>query len=458
MSSRSRHTRQPAPVLVDDAPPTAASERPGAVALPPVGRATTVAGLLAFVGAVAPLVGWGAAWPALAAGLSGWPVVPPGAALALAACGIGLVGQRPDVSPMARRLLAGVNGLTAMALAIGLRWMSLRQARVPDAGWLVEHWSATPLAAITYWPSRASAVALALLGIALVLLAFERTSTQRASWAAAAAAVLVTLTATGTPAAQLMAGAAPSALETAADQARAAVITPWLGWFLLLAATGVLLRRSDTGPVWIPMRGHSTGVSRRLLPAVLLLPPALVWTVDLLERRRSVSVDSAHAALTLLLVLGFGAMASTAVMYLVRVTDRGREREQRRLRRAREREVEHATAAAAASLQNAADRYRTHLRSILEVAPSPFLALDRRGAVSYANAAALALLGRPADDVSGRTLPELWPDAGDEIIHALETGMRGAAVTRTVAARDGRRLEVRGFPSDEGTALFVTAL
>ena len=415
-----------------------------------------VAGLLAFVGAVAPLVGWGAGWPALAAGLIGWPVVPPGAALALAACGIGLVGQRPEVSPAARRLLAGANGVTAMALAVGLRWLSLRQPQVSDAAWLVEHWSATPMAALTYWPSRASAVALTLLGLSVLLLAFERTGTQRAAWAAAAAAVLVTLTATGIPAAHPVAGTALTELAMAAERARAAVIAPWLGWFLLLAATGVLLRRSDTGPVWIPMRGHSTGVSRRLLPGVLLLPPALVWTVDLLERRRALTVDSAHAALTLLLVLGFGVMGATAVMYLVRVTDRGREREQRRLQRAREREVEHATTAAEASLRNAADRYRTHLRSILEVAPSPFLALDRRGSVSYANSAALELLAHSAPDVAGRTLPELWPEAGDELIRVIESGVRGTAVVRTIVSRDGRCFEIRGFPSEDGMAVFVT--
>lgn len=431
-----------------------AQRAPRAAALVPAGRTTGLAGLILVCGAIVPLVGWAAAWPPLASFLPGWPTAAPGAALALLACGAGLVAQSPGVPRAARRILTGGGGWTAIAIALFLRSRAAGRPLVADSAALVQHWYDVPGVALQYWPSRASAVAIALLGLAVALLAIERPATHRGAWGTAMGAALLALAAGGLPSAPLLSADLAQAALAAAD-ARAAVITPPVAWLVLLGACGVLLRRSDGGPAWITPRGGAAAVARRLLPGVLLLPPGLVWITELAEQRRWLSSDSAHALLTLGLVAGMGAVAMLAVHYLTRSADRGREHEQRRRQRSRARDAENAARSAEGSLRIAADRYRTHLRSILDVAPVPFLALDRNGDVAYANSAALEVIGRSAADAMGRSLPELWPEVGDAVRAAVAGAVHGAPLARTVTAPDGRSLELRGYPSDDGMALFV---
>lgn len=458
MRSPSNHDQpgepgQPVPPAQATRPARAA--RPGALA--PAGRATSLAGLIVLAGSIVPLVGWATSWPALASYLPGWPTTAPGAALALLACGIGLIAQNTGVPRLARRLLAAGGGWTAIVLALVLRTRAAGRPPVIDSAALVQQWHDIPGAALQFWPSRAAAVALALLGMAVALLAIERAGSLRAAWGAAVGAALFALAAGGLPSPPPLSPDLVQAARAAAD-ARAAVISPPVAWLILMAACGVLLRRSDGGPAWIAARGDAAAVARRLLPGVLLLPPALVWLTDLAERRRWLTGDSANALLTLGMVTGLGAIAMLAVHYLTRSADRGREHEERRRQRHRARDAEQAARSAEGSLRIAADRYRTHLRAILDVAPSPFLALDRNGDLAYANSAALEAMGRSAAEATGRSLAELWPEVADAVLAAIAGAVHGAPLARTVTSPDGRSLELRGYPSEDGMALFIREL
>ena len=90
------------------------------------------------------------------------------------------------------------------------------------------------------------------------------------------------------------------------------------------------------------------------------------------------------------------------------------------------------------------------------MAPAPFLAVDRDGFVSYANAAAAELFGRPLEEVVGRALPDAWPEAGAALGALLAAPVNGAPVERTLTTpRSRRTIEVRGFPGEEGAAVFL---
>ncbi len=428
------------------------AQRPATMA--PSGRTTGLCGLLLLVAAVVPLVGWAAAWPALASFLPGWPVTPPGASLALVACAAGLVSQSYGVPRMARRIMATAGGWAAIGMALFLRTRAAGRPAVLDAPGLVLDWYDIPGAALQYWPSRTAAVAIALLGVAVALLAVERASMQRAAWGAAVGAALLALAAGGMPAPPSLSGDIAQAAQAAAG-ARAAVISPPVAWLILLGACGVLLRRSDGGPTWVTPHGGAFEVARRLLPGVLLIPPAMVWLTELAERRNWLSSDSGHALLTLGLVVGLGSVAMLAVHYVSNNAARGRQVEERRRQRTRERDTEYAARSAEGTLRMAADRYRTHLRAILDVAPAPFVALDRQGNVAYANTAALEAMGRSIHEATGRSLIDLWPEVGEAISTTLVGTVLGAPLARTVTAMDGRSLELRGYPSEDGLALFV---
>src|SRR5690606_28105111 len=146
----------------------------------------------------------------------------------------------------------------------------------------------------------------------------------------------------------------------------------------------------------------------------------------------AIDTESVAVLLPALLVLLLGVAAAAAVHRVYRLDARDRDRDARRVRRQVLRETEQVTAQAEATLRVASDHFRTHLRSILDVAPTPFVAVDRAGWVSYANAAAATLFGRPLDDVMGRQLPDAWPALGDELLRALSTSIGGAPVERTL--------------------------
>lgn len=423
----------------------------------PAGRSTVLLGVGLALAALVPLVGWGARWPALASYFPGWPVVPPGAALALVAIGVGLACQRPELPTRIRRALAAACGWFALGITLYVRTGTGGARDVPDAAALVQGWAEAPSLALQYWPSRAAAVAIAILALSVALLALERLATLRAAWMLAAVAALLALASGGIPTPPaLPEGSIQAAL--AAAEARAAVIPPAVAWLVLVGACAVLMRPADGPGSWIATHGPAGAVARRLLPAILLLVPGLIWLTDLAEHTRRLSMASAHALLALTQVSGLGAAVTLAVLHLNRLAELGRQREERRRHRIREKEVEQVARSAEDTLRMAADRYRGQLRAILEVAPDPFLALDGDGVVTYANAPALGEMGCSIEQAVGRPLRDLWPEVAEVTNAAGVAAIHGAPLHRTFTTPSGRRMELRGYPNEDGSAFFVREL
>lgn len=408
-------------------------------------------------GALVPLVGWSAGWPALASYFPGWPVTPPGAAIALLILGVGLAGQRPELHGRVRRILAASCGWLALAVTLYVRTRTGGARDVPDATLLVQGWTGAPAAALQYWPSRGAAVAIALLALSVALLAFERLATLRVAWMLAAAAALLALASGGIPAPPALADGSIQAVQEAIN-ARATVIPPPIAWLVLAGACAVLMRPADGPGSWIATHGPAGATARRLLPAILLLIPGLIWLADLAEHTRRLTMASAHALLALAQVAGLGVAVALAVLHLNRLAELGRQREERRRHRIREREVEQVARGAEDTLRMAADRYRGQLRAILEVAPDPFVALDRNGLVTYANAPALVAMERAAPQVMGYPLRELWPEVADAAGEASTSAVHGAPLRQTITLSSGRRLELHGYPNEDGSAFFIREL
>lgn len=418
---------------------------------PPVDAWPARAGFVVVALAIVPLTGWGAGWPALAAVAAGWPPISPYAALALMVAGLGLAAQH-GASPRAVRR-AGAVAAAATLLVVSLVTLVRQGVRLPTLALsdAVDGWSRSPELLFRALPSEPSAIALLFLALAFGGVAWGGRVGLRVAWAGAAGAGLVALLAAGvSPLPQ----AAPATPFDAPPPDR--LIPPPLALGVLLVATGVLMRRGDDGGWWLPSRGAPATVARALVPVVILLPPAATWIADLLERRRVLAPDESMVLLPALLVLVLGAVVALATHQLRRAEGRDRDRDERRLRRQALREAEQVASRAEATLRVASDHYRTHLRAILDVAPAPFLAVDRAGHVSYANTAAATLLARPLEDVLGYSLERAWPALGADLHAALATSPGGAPIERTLSdPRSGRRYELRGFPGEEGAAVFL---
>jgi PAS domain S-box-containing protein len=407
------------------------------------------AGFASAALALVPLAGWGAGWPALAAFAAGWPPVSPAAAAAVGAAGLALAGQHAATSQGLRRVTAGAAAvaLAAVALvALGRQPARLPALQLSDA---VAAWHDTPGLLARALPSVPAAAALLFLAVALAGLAWARPVGLRVAYAGATGAALVAL---------LSASASPASpvATTLGPQPPDRLVPPAFALLVLLLASGILLRRGEDGTWWLPTRGAAAAAARVLLPTVLVLPPAAVWCMELLLRRRALDAETASVLLPALLVLLLGLAAAAAVDRVRRLEARDRDRDARRVRRQVQRETEQVAAQAEATLRVASDHFRTHLRTILDVAPTPFVAVDRAGYVSYANAAAATLFGQPLDDVVGRGLADAWPALGDEVGRALAASVSGAPVERTLTdRRTGRSIELRGFPGEDGAAVFL---
>ncbi len=411
------------------------------------------AGFVTIALSLVPLAGWGAGWPALAAVAVGWPPVPPVAALALLAAGLGLAAQHVASPRTVRRAGAAVVALAlagvALVTAVGQR-TRLPALELADA---VAGWHQSPGLLLRALPSAPAAAALLFLALAFAGLAWNGRAGLRTAWAGAAGAALVALLATGVSPLPDHAPATPFDVPPP-DR----LIPPALALGILLVSTAILMRRGDDGSWWLPSRGAAAAMARSLLPAVILLPPTVAWVTDLLERRGVVAPEESLGIRPALLVLLLGAAMALAAYRLRRGESRERSRDARRLRRMAEREAEQAASRAEETMRVASDQYRTHLRAILDVAPIPFLAVDRSGHLSYANVAATTLFGRTFEEVVGRSL-EHASALGAAVHQSLATAPGGAPLERTVTdPRSGRRYELRGFPSEEGAAVFLREL
>ena len=446
-------------------PPDVARARPRtAPVLPPdqapFAPSVSLAGLLAAALAVVPLAGWGAGWPPLASYLEGWPVVSPFAAVALLAASVALL-----VSAAARRPVRRAADVVAGVLLIGVALLPLLMPAVlpstlppAPAAELVERWTRAPGVMLRVPPAPPTAFALAFLGTALLLLAAGGATAVRLAWLSAGGAALGALLTAGVAPPEALAPIPDSPL--AADVATpVAPMPPPVAAVVLVLASAVLLVRTPAGGWWMPGTGAATHLVRLMAPGLLVVPPSLVWISELLVRRRVATQETIVPLLAAALVVSLGLLVAVAARRVARSAEaerlRGLRRAERQLRRGTEQAAEHADR----TVRVASERYRAHLRGILDVAPAPFLALDRAGYVAYVNAAAAELLRLDADDAAGRPVWEVWPDLGPELREALErSGGRGELRHTLVSHASGRAFEVRGYPDDTGAALFVREL
>lgn len=426
----------------------------------PFAPSVTIAGTLAAALAAVPLVGWGAGWPPLAGYLTGWPVVSPFTAVALLVGAIALLVSSARVSRGVRRGADAVAG----ALLIGVALLPvllppLLPAGMPptEAAALVERWTTAPGLLGRIPPAPTTASALGFLGAALLLLAVGGAAAVRAAWIAAGGAALVALLTAGVaPVDVAPAPASPFAAEIAASLPP---MPPPVAMVVLVLASAVLLVRTPGGGWWIPGSGAATRLVRLMAPGLLLIPPALVWTAELLVRRRTVPQDAIIPMLASALVVALGLLLALAARRVARDEEAERQRGLRRAERQVRRGTEQAAHHADRTVRVASERYRAHLRGILEASPAPFLALDREGYVAYVNGAAAQLLAFDPDEAAGRPVWELWPDLGPELRAAVtETLGRGELRRTLVSAASGRAFEVRGYPDDTGAALFLREL
>ena len=410
------------------------------------------AGTAAFLArplALAPLVGWGAAWPALAAYATGWTPVPPATALALLLAAVGLALLADDAAlPRWRRAAGALLGGAALGTGL-LALVREPPLRVHDLTELVTRWHGDAGLLRQATMSFAAAACAVFLGASLALLALGRGGATRGAHLAAGGAVLVALLGAAPP--EPAGAAAPVA---GAD--RIATMSPPVALVVLLLGSGVLLARGGLAAWDAPARGPAVLLARLLLPPLLLVPAGLVWLAELAERRRALDPGDVRTLLIGGIVALLGLALAYAAIRLHALHDAGRERERQRAERQVRREAEHAALQAEQVTRLALDRYRTNLRGILELAPAPFVVLDAIGSVVYANAAAAALFGRPAHMILGFPLEHAWPGPGAAVQRAIDDRPLAAGDTRLITDdAGGRRLELRGFPGDEGVALFV---
>ena len=399
-------------------------------------------GLLGLLLALAPLVGWGAGWPALAGYLPGWPIVPPLTAVALAVAAVGVTVQGRGPTYRTRRLVSAMTGGLLLLGTAVLLYAHGPTAPV-DAAALVREWHTAPHRLLELRPSPFALGALGFIGAGLALLAFDGEAAVRGSWIFSAAAAVVALLTAGVP----------------AVDAEVAPLSPPLSLLLLLFASVLLLVRTPRGGWWAPGGAAGVRALRVLLPGTLLVVPALVWLFELLQRAQWVTVAAARPLLATALVVGLSAVAAVAVWRAGEIEEARRDRDERRRQRQLRDRTRQAAQQADRTVRVAADHYRAQLRSVLELSPLPFVAIDRDGAVAYLNAAAASLFGCRIEDAPGRAVWDLWAELEAELRGTLGARVAGTPLRRTlVSERTGRAYELSGQPDESGTALFIREL
>ncbi|HEX5831723.1 MAG TPA: PAS domain-containing protein, partial [Gemmatimonadaceae bacterium] len=104
--------------------------------------------------------------------------------------------------------------------------------------------------------------------------------------------------------------------------------------------------------------------------------------------------------------------------------------------------------------------HRRQLQHILRVLPAPFLVLDAGARVAFANPEAERFFRRPTGGLTGLPLQAVlgaddWSRVSRVLEEVRETHDHVSVTTELVG---GRRVELRAFPADEGSALFVREL
>jgi PAS domain S-box-containing protein len=334
---------------------------------------------VAALGAVV-LLGWLAGVDALTRLIPNQVPLKANAALGLVAAGVAtglLAGAKHGVRARLAHVLAGVAVLVAaLALAEHLGAPDLRVDQLlapdPEAGSLA--------------PGRMSAgtaVALLLVGIALLVLDWETPGRHAPGQALALAAALVPL--------QAIVGYIYGVESTHGESPLTQVTLP-SGLAFGVLCTAVLLARPERGFMRVVASlGPAGFTARRLLAAIALLPVTLGWLFLVAGLRAGQYQAMVGASLVVVSAVVTGAAVVWWTAREIQRTDDGRTAVEEALRRERE-------------------WFRTTIASIGD----GIVATDDDGCVTDMNAVAEALTGWPASDARGRPLGEVFrARAGD---------------------------------------------
>ncbi len=285
----------------------------------------------------------------------------------------------------------------------------------------------------TRYPGRmaiAAAVDLVLLGAALFLLG-TRAPAGIAQWLACIAGLISLLPFTG----YLYGADFLSELGVQVQMSLPAAAG------LLLLSLGVLLARPDQGLMTAITSDTSGGaVSRRLLPAALLLPLLLGWIRLSGQRAGLYGTELGLAVFAL-------ANISTLVVLVILNARRLYEADQRRTRDEEERErLLRREQAARAEAEAASARFR----GLVESGPDAILMVDEEGRITLVNSQAERLFGYPREELLGKPVEVLVPERFRERHVSYRAGYVAAPRTRPMGVgldlyalrRDGTELPV----------------
>jgi diguanylate cyclase (GGDEF)-like protein/PAS domain S-box-containing protein len=204
---------------------------------------------------------------------------------------------------------------------------------------------------------------------------------------------------------------------------------------LSVLSIGILCARPDQGVMTVICSDRAGGVmSRRLLPAAIVLPPVLGWLRLTGERTGLYDTTFGLSLLVIALVVLFALLVLLSAKSLDRLdAERRRLEEERRALLARE----HAAQAA---------EERAHLAAIVESSEDAIIGKTLDGIITSWNAAAETLYGYAAEEALGEHVSMLWPaDRAYEVPQILAQLRQGKRVDRfeTVRQRkDGETIDL----------------
>ena len=413
---------------------------------PPVAW-TRAAGIAAVSAGVMALGGWALAVPKLAGSVRGLPPLSPLTAVALALAGGALLLLTRPRPPMARYAGGALAALCALAALAGFL-MQATPVPPESAAATVATWWDHPRVLLHLPPSVATCSALLGLGLALLAMVVRTTEGTRVAQGVALAPLLLALFTT----APLVNPDLPRWAER-----HSMAMPPHSAYLVLLLAVGVVLAQPERGAPWgLPLQAAATRVLRALLPAVLLVAPAFGWMGAAFVRPDHAGADVRRTLIVVAEVAALGAFAFAMV----------RRAHRRETIARRHQEARRGTSRRAARGGERAERgermeaHRRQLHHILRVLPAPFIVLDVRGAIGFANPEAERFFRRPTGGLVGLRLQDMvggesWSRVARVIGEVQESGEQ---VSVTAELGSARRVELRAFPADDGVALFVREL
>jgi PAS domain-containing protein len=401
------------------------------------GHWTRGSAIFALAAGTIALLGWALGEAVLTGASRGLPPIAPLVAVAVAAHGAALL-VLAQPRPRAIRLVGA--GLAVAGALAALAGLALQEGVVPHPARLevVTGWMRQPRVLLRVPPTVVTSGALVLLAASLVALALRRSSAVRIAHTVALAPLVVALF-TAVP----LAGGDPLRAPTIGATAMPANVA----LLVLLLALGVVLARPDRGAPWgLPLRSSSARLVRTLLPAVVLVPTVFGWMGAGLTRPERDGADHRRALLVVAQVAALAAVAGLAV--------RRQHQRETLARRAR------GPATDAAPRGDQLTAHRRQLQHILRVLPAPFLVLDAGARVAFANPEAERFFRRPTGGLTGLSLQAVlgaddWSRVSRVLAEVRETHDH---VSVTTELAGGPTVELRAFPADDGSALFVREL